>query len=78
MAKIHRISAPENDSETKAIKALAEVLPPGYMIFHNFELTTGRGLPYEYDIAVVGTSRWTRSARTSRSSRMSSGSRLPA
>ncbi len=32
MAKIHRISAPENDSETQAIKALAEVLPPGYMI----------------------------------------------
>ena len=54
MAKIHRIGAPENDSETKAIRALAEVLPERFMIFHNFELTTGRGLPYEYDIAVVG------------------------
>ncbi|MCA8957923.1 MAG: protein kinase [Planctomycetes bacterium] len=54
MAKIHRISAPENDSETKAIRSLAQALPASYEIFHNFELTTGRGLPYEYDIAVVG------------------------
>ncbi len=54
MAKIHRIGAPENDSEMKAIRRLADLLPSRYMIFHNFELTTGRGLPYEYDIAVVG------------------------
>jgi len=54
MARIHRIGDPENASETKAIRHLAEVLPDHYFIFHNFELTTGRGLPYEYDVCVVG------------------------
>ncbi|MGE0707756.1 MAG: protein kinase [Planctomycetota bacterium] len=54
MALVHRIGEPENASETKAIKQLAELLPESYIIFHNFELTTGRGLPYEYDMAVVG------------------------
>ena len=53
MAHVHRIGDPENKSETKAIRALAEVLPDDYLIFHNFELTTGRGLPYEYDMAIV-------------------------
>jgi hypothetical protein len=54
MARIHRIGAPENKSEAKAIRALAEGLPDTYQIVHNFELTTGRGMPYEYDMAVVG------------------------
>jgi len=54
MARVHRIGEPENASETKAIRRLAEVLPDDYFVFHNFELTTGRGLPYEYDVAVVG------------------------
>lgn len=53
-ATIHRIGEPENPSEAKAIRKLAEVLPENFFIFHNFELTTGHGLPYEYDIAVVG------------------------
>ena len=53
MAIIHRIGIPENDSETKAIKRLGKQLPDDYFVFHNFELTTGRGLPYEYDIAVL-------------------------
>jgi hypothetical protein len=50
---IHRIGLPENDSETKAIKRLGKKLPDDYFVFHNFEVTTGRGLPYEYDIAVL-------------------------
>lgn len=54
MAHVHRIGDPENSSETKAIKTLAQLLPENYFVFHNFELTTGRGLPYEYDMAVVG------------------------
>jgi hypothetical protein len=54
MAIVHRIAAPENASETKAIRVLAELLPDHYVIFHNFELTTGRGLPYEYDMCVIG------------------------
>ena len=53
MAIIHRIGIPENESETKAIKRLGKKLPDDYFVFHNFELTTGRGLPYEYDIAVL-------------------------
>lgn len=53
MAIIHRIGAPENDSEAHAIKRLSKGLPDDYFVFHNFEVTTGRGLPYEYDIAVL-------------------------
>jgi serine/threonine protein kinase len=53
MAIIHRIGAPENDSEVRAIKRLSKDLPDDCFVFHNFELTTGRGLPYEYDLAVL-------------------------
>jgi hypothetical protein len=53
MAIIHRIGTPENDSEARAIKRFGKDLPEGYFVFHNFEVTTGRGLPYEYDIAVL-------------------------
>jgi serine/threonine protein kinase len=53
MAIIHRIGTPENDSEARAIKRLGKDLPDDYYVFHNFELTTGRGLPYEYDVAVL-------------------------
>jgi serine/threonine protein kinase len=53
MAIIHRIGTPENDSEARAIKRLGKDLPGDCFVFHNFELTTGRGLPYEYDIAVL-------------------------
>jgi len=54
MARIHRIGMPENASESRAITQLAALLPESYLIFHNFELCTGRGLPYEYDVCVVG------------------------
>src|SRR4051812_35681730 len=53
MAVIHRIGTPENDSEARAIKRLAKDLPDDCFVFHNFEVSTGRGLPYEYDIAVL-------------------------
>jgi serine/threonine protein kinase len=53
MAIIHRIGAPETDSEARAIKRFGKDLPNDCFVFHNFELTTGRGLPYEYDIAVL-------------------------
>jgi hypothetical protein len=53
MAIIHRIGTPENDSEARAIKRFAKDLPDDFFVFHNFEVTTGRGLPYEYDIAVL-------------------------
>src|SRR4029077_16735304 len=53
MAIIYRIGTPENDSEVRAIKRFAKDLPSDYYVFHNFEVTTGRGLPYEYDIAVL-------------------------
>jgi serine/threonine protein kinase len=53
MAIIHRIGTPENDSEARAIKRFGKDLPDDYFVFHNFEVTTGRGLPYEYDIAVL-------------------------
>ncbi len=53
MARIHRIGDPENASETKAITHLGAELPDDYYVFHNFELVTGRGMPYEYDLAVV-------------------------
>jgi hypothetical protein len=50
---IRRIGIPENGSESRAIKRLGKGLPDNYIIFHNFELTTGRGLPDEYDVAVL-------------------------
>jgi serine/threonine protein kinase len=53
MAIIHRIGTPETDSEARAIKRFGKDLPDGYFVFHNFELATGRGLPYEYDVAVL-------------------------
>ncbi len=53
MARIHRVGAPETPSEAKAIKTLAERLPADYVVVHNFEVSTGRGLPYEFDIVVV-------------------------
>lgn len=53
MAIVHRIGEPENASEARAIRTLAERLPKDHLVFHNFELTTGRGLPYEFDVAVV-------------------------
>src|SRR5262245_14955366 len=53
MAIIHRIGTPETDSEARAIKRLGKDLPVDCFVFHNFEVTTGRGLPYEYDIALL-------------------------
>lgn len=53
MAEVRRIGIPENDSERRAIRRLSKGLPDEYILFHNFELTTGRGLPYEYDVAVL-------------------------
>ncbi len=53
MAVIRRIGIPENDSESRAIRRLGKGLAEDFTLFHNFELTTGRGLPYEYDIAVL-------------------------
>ncbi len=53
MAIIHRIGTPETDSEARAIKRFGKDLPDDYFVFHNFEVSTGRGLPYEYDIAVL-------------------------
>jgi hypothetical protein len=54
MATIHRIGEPENESEAKAIQRLAAALPADYRLIHNFELTPGHGLPYEFDIVVLG------------------------
>ena len=53
MATVRAIGEPENRSEAKAIRHLAEVLPDGYFVLHNFEVTTGHGLPYEYDVVVI-------------------------
>lgn len=55
MAIVHAVGLPENDSERKAVKYLAEHLPGDqFVIFHNLELPNSAGLPYEYDLIVVG------------------------
>jgi hypothetical protein len=54
MALIQPIGQPENDSEALAIRRLGEVLPEDWILLHNFEVCTGRGLPYEFDIVVIG------------------------
>jgi len=55
MAIVHAIGMPENNSERKAIAYFRENLPgDDYVLFHNLELPTRSGLPYEYDAIVVG------------------------
>ncbi len=54
MAIIEAVGEPENESEALAIRRLGEILPGDWLLIHNFEVCTGRGLPYEYDIVVVG------------------------
>ncbi len=54
MATIYPIGDPENDAERKAIRELDALLPDDYLLFHNFEVTTRRGFPYEVDVLVVG------------------------
>jgi hypothetical protein len=53
VAIIHRIAPPENASETRAVTELARNLSDEFIIFHNFELATPQGMPYEFDICVV-------------------------
>lgn len=53
MAIVHGIAPPENASETRAITELAAALSDEFILFHNFELATEYGMPYEYDICVV-------------------------
>ena len=54
MAVVQAIGPPENESEALAIRRLGELLPEDWLVLHNFEVCTGRGLPYEYDVVVVG------------------------
>lgn len=54
MASVHPIGKPENNSERKAIAYFRDNLPDEYHIFHNLELPTHWGLPYEYDLIIVG------------------------
>lgn len=54
MARIRSIGLPENDSERKAINYLKDNLPDDYIVFTNLELPTSGGLPYEYDLIVIG------------------------
>ena len=68
MAIIHRIGTPENDGDARAIKRLAKGLPDDCFVFHNFEVTTGRGLPYEYDVAVPTSSSRSWTGPTARAS----------
>ena len=54
MAIVRSIGLPENDSERKAINYLRDSLPDDYWIFTNLELPNRGGLPYEYDLIVIG------------------------
>jgi hypothetical protein len=55
MAIVRAIGNPENDSEREAIAYLAANLTgEGVYIYHNLELPTRSGLPYEYDMIVTG------------------------
>jgi hypothetical protein len=54
MAIIHRVGDPENASEAQAIKVLGAELPDRFRLIHNVELSPGHGLPYEYDLIVLG------------------------
>lgn len=54
MAKVINIGIPENDSERKAIAFLSKELPDDFVILTNLELSAPHGLPYEYDMIVIG------------------------
>ena len=55
MAIVHAVGLPENASERKAIDYLKNHLPDDqFVVFHNLEFAESTGLPYEYDIIVVG------------------------
>ncbi len=54
MAQVRNIGTPENDSERKAILYLAKELPDDHIVLTNLELPTSHGLPYEYDMIVIG------------------------
>jgi len=54
VAIIQPVGQPENESEALAIRRLGELLPADWLVIHNFEVCTGRGLPYEFDVVVVG------------------------
>ena len=54
MAIVRSIGLPENDSERKAIKYLQDILPDEYTVFTNLELPSPSGLPYEFDLIVIG------------------------
>jgi hypothetical protein len=54
MAQVYSIGLPENASERKAIGYLKNNLPDDFVLFHNLELPTPHGLPYQYDLIVVG------------------------
>jgi serine/threonine protein kinase len=51
-ATVIAVGQPANDSERRAIAALRDGLPQGYVVIHNFELRVGRQV-YEIDLAVV-------------------------
>ncbi len=53
MAIVQSIGKPENESEIKAIASLKKRLPSNYVIFHNFEIPSNKGFPYEYDMVIV-------------------------
>ena len=53
LAIIQPVGPPENDAEARAIRRLGDALPEDWILLHNFEVCTGRGFPYEYDVVVL-------------------------
>jgi len=52
MAKVIPIGQPANESERQAIGFLRDLLPEGWLIFHNFEMRQGEEV-FEIDIAIL-------------------------
>ncbi|TFH59634.1 protein kinase domain-containing protein [Peribacillus frigoritolerans] len=53
MAIVHRVGQPASEGERLLIRELQSTLSNDFIIYHNFEIPSGNGQFFEYDIVVV-------------------------
>jgi serine/threonine protein kinase len=53
MAIVHRVGQPASEGERLLIRELQSTLSNDFIVYHNFEIPSGNGQFFEYDIVVV-------------------------
>ncbi|WP_428912082.1 protein kinase domain-containing protein [Niallia sp. Krafla_26] len=53
MAIVHRVGQPASEGERLLIRELQSTLSNDYIVYHNFEIPSGNGQFFEYDVVVV-------------------------